>query len=187
MSKWCGHLIFAPANDHQTNTFSSGRRKTGSRCSKMYIWVASILVHVLDKQSLCLCICNTYYVCSVKFDGKESYWKQVCRLVPAACDSEVKSMRSDRGGSRTNLGPALETGQPWPPPSIGHPPVSSPRPPSPSFFSKRSALFPSDCVHGDHLWSPRGLRPLHSPAKNSFTAQGTHWPQPTHKVGQLES
>ena len=78
--------------------------------------------------------------------------------MPAACDSEAKSRRSDRGGSRTNLGPALETGQPWPPPSIGHPPVSSPtRPPSPSFFSKRSALFPSDCVHGDHLWSPRGL------------------------------
>ena len=120
-------------------------------------------------------MCNAYYVCSVKFDGKESYWKQVCRLVPAACDSEVKSRRSDRGGSRTNLGPALETGQPWPPPSIGHPPVSSPRPPSPSFFSKRPALFPSDCVHGDHLWSPRGLFSTRCTRRpKTLSPQGTH-------------
>ena len=127
----------------------------------MYIWVASILVlvHVLDKQSLCLCICvmHIMYV-PLNFMEKNHIWSRcvdLCRQ-PATVKWKVGDLIA-RGGSRTNLGPALETGQPWPPPSIGHPPVSSPRPPSPSFFSKRSALFPSDCVHGDHLWSPRGL------------------------------
>ena len=77
-------------------------------------------------------MCNAYYVCSVKFDGKESYWKQVCRLVPAACDSEVKSRRSDRKrwvsdqpGSRARNWAALAPAINWSSPSFFPPPPIS--------------------------------------------------------------
>ena len=68
----------------------------------------------------------------------------------------------------------------WSSPSFFHTSLS------PSFSSKRSPLFPSDCAHGDHLWSLRGLC-TSSPNCTSlyFNERATHWPQqPTRTASQ---
>ena len=101
------------------------------------------------------------------------------RMVAYCVRSDSRHIVGDPIASR-----GLETGQPWPRHQLVIPQFLPHL--SPSFSSKRSPLFPSDCAHGDHLWSPRGLCSS-SPNCTSlyFNERATHWPQqPTRTASQ---
>ena len=99
------------------------------------------------------------------------------RLWPRIVAHYRRSDSRQAGWKLGSLGRAIN----WSSPSFFHTSLS------PSFSSKRSPLFPSDCAHHvDHLWSPRGLCSS-SPNCTSlyFNERATHWPQqPTRTASQ---